>query len=169
MKLLELVGLPVYAMETGKRLAKVKDICISQDWSIAYIELEHCSHKGASSTSITWEEVTACGEDAIMIANRTAIRRTKAIHLDRERNFLVGQGAIKDLPVMSSEGKQLGWVADVYFDPNMGNQITGLEISDGLLSDLLEGRWRIEGTGRLKWGTDIILFQEADSLNDKDK
>jgi uncharacterized protein YrrD len=159
MKLLELIGLPVYGIETGKRLTKVKDIRISNDWTITHIELEGRSRKGSPPPSVCWEEVTACGEDAIMIANDTAIRHTEAIHI--ERAFLTGNGALKDLPVMTSEGSQLGWVADVYFQPNMGNQVTGLEISDGLLSDLLEGRRRIDGTSRLKWGSDVIIFEDG--------
>lgn len=169
MKISELIGLPVYSMQTGKRLAKVKDIDISQNWTIMSIKLEDRFGKKTPSLFIRWEEVTAWGEDAIMIAGGTAIQQMEAIPLDIERTFLTGKGAIKDLPVMSNEGMQLGYVADVYFEPNMGNQITGLEISDGLLSDLLEGRWRIEGTSRLKWGKDIIFLEKMDKLDNVNK
>ena len=159
MKLLELIGLPVYEIETGKQVSKVKDFRITEQWCITHLELEGSGRKGNVISVVRWEDVTACGEDAIMIANDKAIRQTEAIHI--ERSFLTGKAAMKDLPVVTTEGSQLGWVADVYFQPNMGNHITGLEISDGLLSDLLEGRRQIDGMSGLKWGADVIVVEES--------
>jgi len=155
MKLLDLIGLPVYTLKTGKRLSIVKDVIISQNWEITHFELKGRTYKGSSTLLIEWEHIIACGEDAIIIINDTVIQHMEVIAI--ERSFLLGNKAIKNLPVITNEGMQLGWVVDVYFQPNMGNQITGLEISDGLLSDLLQGRRRLAEVNRLKWGADVIM------------
>lgn len=161
MKLLELIGLPVFDIGTGKQISKVKDICMTSEWEITHLHL--VSRVPKQDMRVRWEDVTACGDDAVMIASGEAVQMIGAALL--ERAFLSGEAALKGLPVMTSEGSQLGWVADVYFQPNMGNQITGLEISDGLLADLLEGRRQIEGMSRLKWGTDVIVVEESGSAS----
>ncbi|MFL1674517.1 PRC-barrel domain-containing protein [Paenibacillus dendritiformis] len=161
MKLLELIGLPVFDIGTGKQVSKVKDICITPDWKITHLQL--VSRVRKQDMLVRWEDVTACGDDAVMITSGEAVQMKDSASL--ERAFLSGEAALKGLPVMTSEGSQLGWVADVYFQPNMGNQITGLEISDGLLADLLEGRRQIEGMSRLTWGTDVIVVEESGSAS----
>lgn len=161
MKLLELIGLPVFDIGTGRQISKVKDIRITPEWEITHLQL--VSRVRKQDMLVQWKDVTAFGDDAVMIASGEAVQMTASASL--ERAFLSGEAALKGLPVMTSEGSQLGWVADVYFQPNMGNQITGLEISDGLLADLLEGRRQIEGMSRLKWGTDVIVVEESGSAS----
>ncbi|UHA74306.1 PRC-barrel domain-containing protein [Paenibacillus sp. 481] len=159
MKLLELIGLPVYDIVTGKRVSKVKDIWLSEQHCITHIELEGVSRFERVIRYVAWEDVTGCGEDAIMIVDNEAVQHSAEVF--HERKFLHGGQHLKDLPVVTTEGIQVGWVADVYFQPNMGNQLISLEITDGLLSDLLEGRRRIDWTSQMTWGEDAIVVQEG--------
>nr|WP_243864300.1 PRC-barrel domain-containing protein [Paenibacillus castaneae] len=56
------------------------------------------------------------------------------------RSFYTGLVKLKDLPVVTVQGLQLGRVSDVYFYPNQGTQIIGYELTDGFVSDVMEGR-----------------------------
>ncbi|MGZ9584789.1 PRC-barrel domain-containing protein [Paenibacillus marinisediminis] len=155
MKLLELIGLPVYDIETGKRLSKVRDIWLSEQWEITHLELEGRTIYSRTIPVVAWEHVVACGEETVMLKSQELVHKVKGNSTEQARTFLQGPHRIKELPVITTEGSQLGRVADVYFQPQLGNTITGLEITDGLLSDLLEGRIQFEGTGLM--GTDAII------------
>ena len=159
MKLLELIGLPVYEIQSGKRLSKVKDIWMSDKWEITHLELVKSSLYSRTIPVVTWEHVTACGEDAVMLESQSHLLHYKSSQAEPYRTFLEGPQRIKEMPILTTAGIQLGWVADVYFQPHMGNTITGLEISDGLLSDLIEGRIQYEGTGHI--GEHAIIVTES--------
>ncbi|MDK8181147.1 PRC-barrel domain-containing protein [Paenibacillus sp. UMB4589-SE434] len=161
MKVLELIGLPVYDIATGKRVSKIKDVWITDEWLMTHVELEEPTRFTRVRHIIPWHDIKACGEDAIMIENSLAVREAEAVHIERARAFLTGPERVKDLPVVTQEGNQLGWVADVYFQPNLGNTITGLEISDGLLADLLEGRRQLDEANRhMRLGQDTVVVSD---------
>ncbi|WP_028596046.1 PRC-barrel domain-containing protein [Paenibacillus assamensis] len=160
MKLLELIGLPIYDITTGQRVSKVKDIWISAQWMLTHLELEEGGMFHRQAAVIQWEQLAACGEDAVFIPSASVIERGEEIVEQQEWSFLYGSKRLKDIPLLTLEGTQLGWVADVYFQPDMGNTIVGLEITDGLISDLLEGRQRIDGTSRMQIGEHAILLHD---------
>lgn len=138
MKFQELIGLAVFDMEKGKEIGKISDVLISVDWKIQAIVLESKAFFSSSAKSVSWEDIMAYGEDAVMIRNQQAVRKTGAD--DIQFTYLLGKNKLKDLNVLTEDGVILGRVSDVYFDQEMGNTILGLEISDGFVSDLIEGR-----------------------------
>lgn len=156
---LELIGIPVFDLQTGKRLSKVTDLWVNESWEITHLVLESRLFYARTIPVIAWEDVTACGEDAVILKDQECIEHVKCKEAEQHRTFLLGHQRIKELPIITSEGSQLGWVADVYFQPQLGNTIIGMEITDGLLSDLIEGRVLYEGTGRM--GEHAIIVTEA--------
>ncbi|MEF2968920.1 PRC-barrel domain-containing protein [Paenibacillus sp. M1] len=138
MKLQEMVGLAVFDLESGKQIGKVLDILLNESWNITGIQLEGKALFTSSVKVVFWEDIVAYGEDAVMIRNQQAIRKEEAEHI--EITFATGGGKLKELPVLTEDGTLIGHVADVYFDQELGNTITGIEISDGFISDLMEGR-----------------------------
>lgn len=163
LKLLELIGLPVYDIETGKRLSTVKDIWLSSNWEITHLELQGSGLYSRKTSVVAWKHITACGEEAVMVQNGQVIQETSGIEAVNGRTFLQGPHRVKELPVVTIDGSQLGSIADVYFQPHMGNTIIGLEITDGLWSDLFEGRMQFEGTGRM--GVDTIIVPRTIASN----
>lgn len=159
MKGLELIGLPVYDLQTGKKLSKVTDLWLNELWEITHLVLESRILYARTIPVIAWEYVAACGEDSVILHDQERIEHIKKKEAEQHRTFLQGNQRIKELPIITPEGSQLGWVADVYFQPQLGNTIVGMEITDGLLSDLIEGRVLYEGTGRM--GTHAIIVSEA--------
>lgn len=138
MRLQQLIGLAVYNVENGKQVGKVLDVILNEDWTISGIELEGRQMFSSSVKGVPWEEIVAYGEDAVMIRNQQAVRKWEAENI--QLTFTSGNGKLKELPVLTKDGTMIGYVADVYFEQELGNTITGIEVSDGFLSDLMEGR-----------------------------
>lgn len=138
MKLQEMVGLAVFDVEDGKQIGKVLDFLLDDDWRITGIQLEGKAMFTSTVKVVLWEDIVAYGEDAVMIRNQQAIRKWDAENI--QLTFSTGNGKLKELPLLTEDGILIGHVTDVYFDQEMGNTITGIEVSDGFISDLMEGR-----------------------------
>ena len=154
-----LIGLPVIDEKTGHRTGKVLDLWFDEHWSLRGFLLKAGRWWFKRYYDVApWESVTACGPDAVLISGAGAVRRFNAA--DIGRTFHTGRIRLKDLPVVTDEGRQLGRVSDVYFQEKPGTPITGFELTDGFVSDLLEGRKRLKvpaDPGLVKLGEDAIL------------
>lgn len=137
-KLQRLIGLPVFVIHSGKRVGNVKDAYFDEHWQLQGLVLESPRWFASSLLTVGWPSVLACGEDSVIIASEEAIIRLKPKEL--LRSFYTGVVKMKDLPVVTVQGTQLGRVSDVYFYPFQGTQIVGYELTDGFVSDLMEGR-----------------------------
>lgn len=138
MKLQEMVGLAVFDVEDGKQIGKVFDFLLDETWSITGIQLEGKAMFSSTIKVVLWEDIVAYGEDAVMIRNQQAIQKEEAENI--QLTFNSGSGKLKELPILTEDGILIGHVTDVYFDHELGNTITGIEVSDGFFSDLMEGR-----------------------------
>ncbi|WP_051236622.1 PRC-barrel domain-containing protein [Paenibacillus pinihumi] len=137
-KVQHLIGLPVIDYTTGKQAGIVKDIWFDEHWVLKGMIVDTGRWMARGITGLLWETVVACGEDAVLISDRQAMRKLVANEVTR--CFQTGMIRLKDLPVITQEGFQLGRISDVYFDQNMGTPIVGYELTDGFISDLKEGR-----------------------------
>ncbi|MFD1955426.1 PRC-barrel domain-containing protein [Paenibacillus thailandensis] len=137
-KLQQLIGLPVFVMKNGKRMGKVKDAWFDERWRLVGLIMERSGLMSRHAKVVPWNAVMTCGEDAVFIAEADAVQVVRAS--DILRSFLTGVVRIKDMPVVTVQGVQLGRVSDVYFYPHQGTQIIGYELTDGFVSDLMEGR-----------------------------
>jgi len=154
-----LIGLPVIIESTGHRAGKVLDLWFDEHWLLRGLLLKarRWWFKRYYDAAL-WESVTACGNDAIFIIDKGAVKRFEAA--DIGRTFHSGGIRLKDLPVITDEGRQLGRVSDVYFRGFQGTPITGFELTDGFVSDLIEGRKRLKtpaDPGLMKLGDNAIL------------
>ncbi|MFB5762176.1 PRC-barrel domain-containing protein [Paenibacillus medicaginis] len=155
MKLQEMIGLAVFNVEDGKQIGKIHDFILTADWTIKGIELEGKSLFSSHVKTIDWEDIVAYGEDAVMIRNQQAVRNTEAD--DIHYTYLLGGSKLKDLSVLTEEGLMLGHVTDVYFDQELGNKVRGIEISEGFVSDLIEGRKWLPCTNGMSIGENAIM------------
>ncbi|MFD0714025.1 PRC-barrel domain-containing protein [Paenibacillus sp. GCM10027626] len=137
-KLQHMIGLPVLEIDTGKQIGHVKDAWFDEHWQLTGIILEGGRRFLSAMKSILWRDVLICGEDAVLIMNDTAVRKAKPDEVCR--TFLTGSNRLKDLPVVTTDGEQLGRISDVYFNEILGTQIVGYELTDGFIADLMEGR-----------------------------
>lgn len=155
MKLMEMIGLAVFDIEEGKQVGKVQDFILTNDLTIVGIELEGKSLFSSSVKVVLWNDIIAYGEDAVMIRNQPAICKWEAENI--QLTLLLGSSKLKELPVVTNDGVIIGNICDVYFDHDLGNTITGLEISDGFISDLMEGRKWLPFTPDMTKGESAVM------------
>lgn len=137
-KLQQLIGLPVIVIHSGKHVGTVKDAWFDEHWQLNGLILDDAKWFVSSVKVVGWSDVLTCGEDVVIISNDEALIRMKTKQL--LRSFYTGLVKLKDVPVVTVQGLQLGRVSDVYFHPFQGTQIVGYELTDGFISDLMEGR-----------------------------
>lgn len=155
MKLQEMIGLAVFDVEDGKQVGKIQDFIVNDDWEIEGIELENKGLFTNHVKIVQWQDIVAYGEDAVMIRNQQAVRKTGAD--DIKYTYLLGRSKLKEMSVLTEEGLPLGRVSDVYFDQELGNTIIGIEITDGFVSDLIEGRKWPPCTSDMSIGESAIM------------
>ena len=78
MKLQDMIGLAVFDVEDGKQIGKIQDFIVNDDWEIEGIELENKGLFTNHVKIVQWQDIVAYGEDAIMIRNQQAVRKTEA-------------------------------------------------------------------------------------------
>ncbi|MGG1515843.1 PRC-barrel domain-containing protein [Paenibacillus oryzisoli] len=162
----DLIGLPVFTVDTGKQIGEVQDLLIDPTWNISGIILE-AKMWFSALRYVSWEGIVSAGEDAITISNEDVI--CELAHMNECHPFLEGRSRIKGLPVMTVGGEELGMVEDVYLNGNWGKQIVGYELSEGFISDLKEGRKRLPLPETATIGEDAIIVpvhcaQEVEEL-----
>ncbi|MBW5444996.1 photosystem reaction center subunit H [Cohnella sp. CFH 77786] len=157
LRIQSLLGLPVL-LQSGKKAGEVKDVWFDEFWSMAGIVLDTRVWQRKTFKCIRWRDIDACGEDALIIRDRQAI-----VKMDKSqmlRSFHGGVVRLKDMPVYTVHGQELGRISDVYFKESEGTPLIGYELTDGFLSDVLEGRRRLllpEGPEQITLGEDAIL------------
>ncbi|WEK53149.1 MAG: PRC-barrel domain-containing protein [Candidatus Cohnella colombiensis] len=152
-----LLGVPVLR-ESGKRVGKVKDIWFDEFWSVVGIVLDCRIWFRKARKVVLMDQIFAFGQDALIIRNESQLDTFELKQL--LRTYYTGVIRIKDMPVFTKEGLHLGEVSDVYFKENEGTPIIGFELSDGFLSDVLEGRRRLfmpERAEDIRLGENAIL------------
>jgi len=155
MKLQDMIGLAVFEVEEGQEIGKIADCLIDSNLTITGIELDSKSFFASHAKIVTWEDIVAYGEDAVMIANKECIQKADSDHISH--TFLLGKNKLKDLQVVTATGTNIGRISDVYFDQKMGNTIVALEISDGLVTDLFEGRKWLPCSEGMSIGENAVL------------
>lgn len=155
MKFQEMIGLNVFDLNNGKQVGKVLDILLNEDWTISGIQLKGKRLFSSNIKAVLWDDIVAYGEDAVMIRNQQAIQKWDAENI--QLTYLAGGSKLRELPVLTGDGIIIGYVSDVYFDQEMGNTITGIEISDGFISDLVEGRKMLPFTPEMTKGENVIM------------
>ena len=153
----QLIGLPVF-LANGKKAGRVRDVGFDEFWQISCIVLDSQVWFRRAVRIVKWPDVTKCGSDAVIIRDRQAIITIRANEL--LRSFHTGVVQLKELPVFTEDGQELGRVSDVYFPKTEGTQIIGYELTDGFLADVFEGRRKLllpEGPEGVTLGEDAIL------------
>ncbi|MBA2873600.1 PRC-barrel domain-containing protein [Thermaerobacillus caldiproteolyticus] len=133
-----LKGLPVYEQHTGKTIGKVSDICFTNTGKVQGLIIES---KGWFSRHryIPLSAIQAIGVDGVFITDFHALQPTASFQTGYS---LYSQRGIAGKPVITTNGKKLGLLEDVYFHEQLGI-IGGYEITDGFFADLMEGKKRV--------------------------
>lgn len=152
----EVVGRSVICINNGKKVGIIKDIAFTPKTRevVAFI----MARKGyeISKRAILLKDVLNFGDDVIVINDDSCVRAMNKIENYKE---LKEKEVIKGLRVYTKKGEDLGIVEDVLFDSSTGI-VEGVEVSDGLLQDIAQGRNILPLFGRVEFSNEFILVDK---------
>ena len=79
------------------------------------------------------------------------------IYLEDESQACCGE-ALHGMPVLDSDGEELGSMDDLHFDPSTG-RIVALQLSRGFVDDLLGGKGIVAISGPIVTGEAAIILE----------
>lgn len=151
----EVLGLPVISAKDGLKIGTLKDVVFCKDnkGMLAFL-LEKGSYS-VKGTVILLENVMSLGNDALIIDNPENLlefRSFKKFYNIQDKNHLRG------LKIFTHSGEDIGIVQDVLFDYRTG-KVEGVQVSDGLLQDIIMGRNILPFFGKIEIGAGNILVE----------
>jgi len=152
-----IIGLPVLHAGGGK-VGRVQDVWFDDSWRFCGVVLrEPFPWPRRPARVVRKERIVSWGEDALMIDGTDAVETVDGRR--PLRTFDTGPVRLKDRPVYTVDGRELGRVSDVYFRPEEDKPWIGYELSDGFLADVTDGRRRLflPGDAEAVIGEDAIL------------
>lgn len=154
----DLIDKAIIAYDTGRRIARVQDLVFDQGDNQLIGFLVNESGLFRSAKVIPLGAVKAIGLNAIIVADDRAIvsaTEVPQIHKVLERDLV-----LKGTRVLTTDGRYLGSVVDLYFDDRTG-KIEGYEASGGLFADAYSGRSFIPAPYDVKIGEEITFVPPA--------
>ena len=129
----ELKGMSVFALDEQKKIAQVEDIVVDRSTGkfLGFL----VSNLGIWKTNkfLPAEAIAVLSPQGVTINHKSILQRN-----NKNLNAVMQNGWL-GAKVFDTQGSDFGTVADIVLDYPRGN-LTGLEISAGLVNDLSDGR-----------------------------
>ncbi|MDP4181735.1 MAG: PRC-barrel domain-containing protein [Bacillota bacterium] len=152
----EVVGLPVICVDNGKKIGIVSELIFyPKQKKLMAIVLERTGCQ-LRKKAILLEDVINIGNDAVIVNDCSCAKKMNELEECRDlkdKENLVG------LRIYSKSGEDYGTVKDILFDFKTG-MIEGLELSDSLVHDLIQGRNIIPLFGKVEFSEENILVDK---------
>lgn len=150
----DIIGKPIITYDTGKQIEKVTDVIF--DHNSNYILAFLVSDSGWFNTAkvIPIEDVHAIGTDAVIVKWKFAVVAAKKIR--EVKKILDRNHVLKDTRVMTTDGRFLGKMIDLYFDERNG-QIEGYEVEGGMFAHPETGRSFVPAPQTIRIGVDVAF------------
>lgn len=166
---LEVAGLPVVQLDSGRVVGRVKE---------AVFDLARGRLEGLRvvvdrvEVFLAFDQVYSLGENSVTVGAEVAFAPASQMGGSGRSPTAGPQPAGAGRPgarpggavgkrVLDAEGRVLGFVDDVLFDPESG-AVWGYEVSAGFISDFVEGRKSVPLTEELVVGPDSILLPQEE-------
>jgi uncharacterized protein YrrD len=133
----ELMGLPLIAKTTGKRVGEFQEIIFDPDsFEVLGITLGK-NENPEKKKVVLFKDIIKFEDQQILIKSQNAVIDADKVaglpDVIKENQKLLSE------TVKSENEKEIGAVSDVLFDEKMG-EVAGFELADGLIKDIMEGR-----------------------------
>lgn len=148
----DLIGLTVLAGPRLTRIGRVQELLLSEDGTrICGLVLEGAGWLHPARV-LDFRAVQAIGETHLVA---------------QERYLAQGEGEaprpcgrLRGLPVLTADGREMGLLDDLQFEPGSG-RVLALELSRGLVDDLLRGKELVALPGPVVAGEAAVIMGEA--------
>jgi uncharacterized protein YrrD len=154
----DILGAQVMNVSSGEIVGRVHDLLFDREGRLKGLLLEKKYWFG-KVPYLPVSELLSIGEDLVTI--ETEPHLTNESVEDTWVHLVNGDQSMRGVPVITSNGQQLGVLEDVYFQEEVGT-IIGYELSDGFFSDLMEGRRIIKKPSKLFIGKDAFVVHQVD-------
>jgi uncharacterized protein YrrD len=162
----DMIGKPVIAYDTGRKVDTITDLIFDQDENRLLGFLIDEGGWFSSAKVLPIAQIKAIGLDAVIVAGKDSIKPSSSlpdIHRVLERN-----NVLKGTQIMTLDGRDLGTMVDLYFDSKTGI-VEGYEVSGGLFADAYSGRSFVPAPQTLKIGEDFAFVppETADRMEEQ--
>jgi len=151
-----IIGLKVLSQGDGADLGNVKDLIFDHetDELLALLISDKELFGLIDAQIVPWSQVRTVGADAIIVPSSES--KIRAHDDARVADIMDRQTALSGTRIFSTEGQDLGTLADMYVDEETG-RVIGYEISTGFISDTMSGKRYLPAHGDLNIGEDVAL------------
>jgi uncharacterized protein YrrD len=162
----DIIGKAVVAYDSGEKFETVLDLIFDQNSNRLLGFLVDEAGWFSSSKVIALQSVQAIGPDAIIVPSKSA--EVPASQIQPIDNVLEHNNIMKGTKIMSTDGRNLGTMIDLYFDEVTGD-IEGYEVSGGIFADAYSGRSFVPAPETLKIGKDVAFVpsETADMMQEQ--
>lgn len=154
-KYTEVLGLPVISAKDGMKLGTIKDVAFCKDnKGVVAIILEKGSYS-VKGNVILLQDILSLGNDALIIDNPDCL-----VNLKKFKKICEMQDRIqlRGFKIYTHAGDNIGVVQDIFFDYKTG-KVEGVQVSDGWMQDIMQGRSILPFFGRVEIGNNNILVE----------
>lgn len=162
----DMIGKSVIAFDTGEKFETVLDLIFDQHNNRLLGFLVDEAGWFSSSKVIALQSIQAIGPDAIIVPSKSVeVSASEIQPIDR---VLEHNNIMKGTKIISTDGRDLGTMIDLYFDELTGD-IEGYEVSGGVFADAYSGRSFVPAPETLKIGEDVAFVpaETADMMEEQ--
>ena len=149
----ELISLPLITLNNRKQIGEIKDLIYNPLENKVAGYIVESGGWLRDSRVLLHSDIIRREDEGIFVADESVIKGIKSVNILKK--MVEEKRDIRGLRVECEDGRYLGVIQDLVLDETTG-EITGYEISDGVIQDLLNGRVTIPNAG-ISIGPDCII------------
>lgn len=154
----DVVGCPVLIGDTDRRIKRVEDVVADPvNNRILGFLVDEGGWSGGAYV-LPWSAVSAVRPDAVIVASEACIVR--ADWTVRIKTVLERVGKVVGRRIMTTDGRDLGRLTDVFFDSRTG-RIEGYEVVEGEFASAYGARSFVPALGELQIAGEVVLAPPA--------
>ena len=154
----DLIGKPIIAYDSGRKVGTVRDLIFSQNQSALVALLTEEPKWFGSGKIVLVADIKAIGIDGILIDNAELIQ--SADKVPAVQHVIEQQNVLRGTEIMTISGRNLGKMVDLYFDAKTGD-VEGYEVSGGVFSDAYTGRSFVPVNRTFHIGQDFAFVPDS--------
>ena len=154
----DIIGRKIVTLDGGEKLDSVRDLIFDEQGNRVLALLIDEGGWFHAARVIPFTSVKSVGEDAVMIGSADDV--VSAQGDATLAAAMESKSGLAGLNLITTDGKDLGRIADVFFDEVSG-QVVGYEATGGLFSDLSSGRTFVPAPESVTIGAEAAIVPPA--------
>ncbi|THF85865.1 photosystem reaction center subunit H [Deinococcus sp. KSM4-11] len=150
----DILGRPIVAVNNGEKVDTVHDVVFDHNANQVLALLVDEGGWFSAAKAVPFASIRSFGEDAIMIGSADDV--TTSREDGQLKDALAAKHSLIGMKLLTSDGQDLGRIADVYFDEETGH-VQGYEATGGLFSDMSSGRTFVPAPEQVQIGEDAAI------------